>query len=179
MSLEGKSSEGEFRILDAKVAPGDPDFVKDGGVYDLGTGTRVHLGKAKASDLKVAAIQKGPGHPAAYGGQGVLSVALDLDPTAAPGQVPLGREALALGQQAPQIIRLRLCTAKQYSIQMIYCSNIHDRYRHILQNGCQLPSDLRGRQQHLITGGKRCNQLRQQVSQRFCNTSHHTTRRKT
>lgn len=76
----------------APVTAGGSNFVQEGAVFNLGTGTRALVGRAGngGSELQVALFQKGPAVPAATLGSAVLaSVALDLKAGASPGTLAL------------------------------------------------------------------------------------------
>jgi hypothetical protein len=74
----------------AWVAPsGATGLVKPGAVFDLGTGTPLFVGKASGQELDIALFQKGGTPAATLAGQPICTVALNLRPGIAPGDVML------------------------------------------------------------------------------------------
>lgn len=72
----------------SKVLPGDAEYVHNGSVLTLGSGTQAIKGKVSTATLQFAVSQKGLGSPATLNGT-VAQIALDLTPGTAPGAVSL------------------------------------------------------------------------------------------
>jgi hypothetical protein len=77
----------------APVAAGNPALVRNGSVYDLGTGVQALAARVRGTALRLVVAEKGRSHPVPYTGAPVLSVALE----AVPAVVPVDGSTLAIG----------------------------------------------------------------------------------
>ena len=82
------------RVAWANVAAGDPagTYVQNGTAFSLGTAPLILRGKVSGGTLQATAAQKGTGSPVTLGAP-LLRVALDLNPSQAPGAVSLSADA--------------------------------------------------------------------------------------